>query len=190
MRSGCSVGAKSGPGKHPVSVPGEKPRSLPGYGQFAPTSGFGGLHNAIMALSARYLGVTTWSRIVRPSSEAEVLEADTRATGKLLFRASLNMRIAHVNNVAYRQDMVLMVLGLMSRSRKLGRSSGNRFWLTSVLQVASQASFDVFVVAGIANKRYSYHFCRVRTHRGPITCNSSTQGRTGIWHHRYVHPLC
>ena len=44
-------------------------------------SGFGGLHNAILGLTARILGNSSWTQYVRPADETEQIESQTRASG-------------------------------------------------------------------------------------------------------------
>lgn len=46
------------------------------------TSGYGGLHAAIMGLAARTLGSRRWTEVIRPTTEEETIEASLRAPGK------------------------------------------------------------------------------------------------------------
>ena len=50
--------------------------------QFATNSGFGGIHNAVLAMSSRILGSTKWANAIQPSDESEQNDAGTRAHGK------------------------------------------------------------------------------------------------------------
>lgn len=45
------------------------------------TSGYGGIHSAIMGLAARTLGSRRWTESIKPATEEEAVEASLRAPG-------------------------------------------------------------------------------------------------------------
>ncbi|OCH88950.1 hypothetical protein OBBRIDRAFT_888752 [Obba rivulosa] len=59
------------------------------------TSGFGGIHAAILSLAARCLSNRHWSDIVKPQTDAELIDAETNASGfhgETKFRVSVWFR--------------------------------------------------------------------------------------------------
>ncbi|TDL27118.1 hypothetical protein BD410DRAFT_714859 [Rickenella mellea] len=78
---------------------------------FAHTA-FGGLHKAVLRLGARYLGRRHWTGIIHPSTETEMLQANSRAPGYDATASKFDVRVSEAGN-KFRKS-ILAYLGAAS----------------------------------------------------------------------------
>ncbi|KAH8115108.1 nucleoporin Nup186/Nup192/Nup205 [Phellopilus nigrolimitatus] len=70
--------------------------SVPQTDFYATNSGFGSIHNAILALAARTLGTSKWLSAVRPTDETEIVESQTPASGYGVNDSKFDIKVRQV----------------------------------------------------------------------------------------------